>query len=195
MKYISDPLGSPGLKSLITTCTVILNSYSNFTRFANVNARSLKNKTAEVVDHVLNNNIDVCIVTETWLKAVDTVSIAALSPPGYSFANFPRQSNRMGGGAGIMFNTNFKAILKEGGEKRSFEYSEWNLQAPNCTIKILAVYRPHSRTHPVPSTVFFEEFSNLLETIVLCVEVLLITGDFNFHLDDPYDTNTKAFSA
>ncbi len=38
-------------------------------------------KTAEIVDHILSNNIDVCIVTETWLKEADTVSIAALSPP------------------------------------------------------------------------------------------------------------------
>ena len=37
-------------------------------------------KTAEIVDHVLSNNIDVCIVTETWLKEADTISIAALSP-------------------------------------------------------------------------------------------------------------------
>ena len=56
-------------------------SRTKFLRFANVNARSLKNKTAEIVDHVLSNNINVCIVTETWLKEADTVNIAALSPP------------------------------------------------------------------------------------------------------------------
>ena len=32
------------------------------------NARSLKNKTAEIVDHVLSKKINVCIATETWLK-------------------------------------------------------------------------------------------------------------------------------
>ena len=55
-------------------------SCMKFLHFANVNARSLKNRTAEIVDHVLSNNINVCIVTETWLKEADTVSIAALSP-------------------------------------------------------------------------------------------------------------------
>ena len=170
-------------------------THTKFLRFANVNARSLKNKTAEIVDHVLSNNIDVCIVTETWLKDVDTVSIAALSPPGYSFKNLPRQSNRMGGGTGIMFNTNFKVTLIDGGEKRSFEYSEWNLTLLNRTIKTLAVYRPpYSQTHPVSSSVFFEEFSNLLESIVMCTEVLVISGDFNFHLDDPSDTDAKTFT-
>ena len=65
----------------------------------------------------------------------------------------------------------------------------------NRTIKILAVYRPpYSQTHPVSSSVFFEEFSNLLESIVMCAEVLLISGDFNFHVDDPSDNDAKTFT-
>ena len=114
-----------------------------------------------------------CIVTETWLKEADTVSIAALSSPGYLFKNFPRQSNRAGGGTGIMFNANFNVTLNDGSEKRSFEYSEWNLTISNRTIKILAVYRPpYSQSHPVSSSVFFKECSNLLESIVMCAEVI-----------------------
>lgn len=31
----------------------------------NVSARSVKNKTADIIDHVVNNNIDLCVVTET----------------------------------------------------------------------------------------------------------------------------------
>ena len=61
----------------------------NSLRFANINARSLKNKTAAFVSHILDNKIDLCIVTETWLKEIDTVSIAALCPPGYFFKSFP----------------------------------------------------------------------------------------------------------
>ena len=33
---------------------------------------------------------------------------------------------------------------------------------------------------------FFEEFSSLLEEVVVCSEELLIIGDFNFHMDDRY---------
>ena len=31
---------------------------------------------------------------------------------------------------------------------------------------------------------FFEEFSSLLEEVVVCSEELLIIGDFNVHMDD-----------
>ena len=80
-----------------------------------------------------------------------------------------------------MFNANFDVTLNDGGKKRSFKYSEWNLTISNHTIKILAVYRPrYSQTHPVSSSVLFEEFANLLESIVMCAEVLLISCDFNF---------------
>ena len=47
-------------------------------RFAVINARSLRNKTAVFVDHIIDQNIDVCAVTETWLKDKDTASIADL---------------------------------------------------------------------------------------------------------------------
>ena len=133
-------------------------------------------------------------MTETWLTDRDSVSIAALNPTGYSFINFPRPSSRSGGGAGVFFNKSFNLVLSDGGEKRSFEFSEWKLSAHGRTIKIIIIYRPpYSEAHPVPASEFFREFSSNLETIVLCPEVLLVTGDFNFHLDDDSDADAKKF--
>ena len=34
---------------------------------------------------------------------------------------------------------------------------------------------------------FFEEFSSLLEEVVVCSEELLIISDFHFHMDDTAD--------
>ena len=83
-------------------------------RFACVNARSVRNKTAEIVEHIVNSNIDICIITETWLKEYDYVTTAALSPNGYGFKGFPRQSNRAGGGTGIMFKDSLTVSMAEG---------------------------------------------------------------------------------
>lgn len=47
--------------------------------------------------------------------------------------------------------------------------------------------------HPVPAGVFFQGFSAFLETTVLCPEVLLVSGDFNFHLDDSSDADARKF--
>ena len=157
--------------------------------FATINARSLRNKTAVFVDHIVEQNIDVCVVTDTWLKDKDTASIACICQSGYSFKSFPRQSNRSGGGTGIMFNSSLNVSLSRGGDMQSFEYSEWNFSISHHSIKLIAVYRPpYSVAHPILP----DEFSNYLEDIVLCPEILLISGDF--HLDDTANTNTMKFN-
>lgn len=55
----------------------------------------------------------------------------------------------------------------------------------NQTFNLVSVNRPpYSENHPVPSNMFFsDEFSQCLENIVMCLKILLITGDFKFHLD------------
>ena len=47
--------------------------------------------------------------------------------------------------------------------------------------------------HPVSASVFFDEFSQFLENVVMCPKVLVISGDFNLHLDDLRDNDTKKF--
>lgn len=80
-----------------------------------------------------------------------------------------------------MFNNTLKVSLSEEGEKKSFEFSEWILRAHSHAIKIVAIYcPPFSEAHPVPLNVFFEEFLTYLRNTVMCPEILLITGDFNF---------------
>jgi exonuclease III len=49
---------------------------------------------------------------------------------------------------------------------------------------LVIVYRtPYSAAHPVTTGVFLEEFSEFLESVVFCANHLLITGDFNIHMD------------
>ena len=64
-----------------------------------------------------------------------------------------------------------------------------------CTITLhVIVYRsPYSSIHPVSASVFFDEFLQFLENVVMCPEVLVISGDFNFHLDELRDNDTKKF--
>ena len=90
----------------------------------NVNTRSIRNKTAEFLHHVLDSRLDVCAVTETWLNEQDTVSLASLSPLGFNFKNFPRPSERNGGVTGVFYNLSLDLSFPNGREKSSFEFSE-----------------------------------------------------------------------
>ena len=58
----------------------------------------------------------------------------------------------------------------------------------------VVVYRPpYLDVDPVPITVFLTEFSDYLENIVLCSETLVISGDFNLHMNYSTDPGARRF--
>ncbi|XP_068675358.1 uncharacterized protein [Montipora foliosa] len=61
------------------------------------------------------------------------------------------------------------------------------------SISALVVYRPPGTGAAIG--LFFEEFSALLEEVVVCSEELLIFGDFNFHMDDTADRYAAHFGS
>ena len=61
-------------------------------------------------------------------------------------------------------------------------------------MRTFIVYRPpYSEDHPITAGVFFHEFAEYLESVVMSSDKLLITGDFNFHMDEPTDPNNIHF--
>ena len=71
-----------------------------------------------------------------------------------------------------------------GDEHQSFEYSEWKATSGSRRVNLIIMYRPpYSAAHPVTSAVFFVEFAEYLESIVLTADPLFIVGDFNIHID------------
>ena len=75
--------------------------------FLLLNARSVKNKRLLIKDWVVDNNIDILALTETWLQPdnKDDHIICDLTPTGYSFYHSPRQTR--GGGVGILIKDGF----------------------------------------------------------------------------------------
>ena len=57
-----------------------------------------------VKDLVVDQDIDILALTETWLRPgnIDDVAIRALCPTGYRFLHVPRGHSR-GGGVGLLF--------------------------------------------------------------------------------------------
>ena len=64
----------------------------------------------------------------------------------------------------------------------------------NKYIRLVTVYQPPPVKKNNTSTgMFFEEFSLLLEELVISTSPLLICGDCNIHMDDGLNTNTNNF--
>jgi hypothetical protein len=134
--------------------------YSNerFTNIALVNVCSICNKVEDFLHHVVTENIDVCIVCETWLKEKNKNVIAKLKQGQFNFLHTMR-TDRRGGGIGLLYNRCYKARILENKEFRSFESIVVALELGSLCVYTVGIYRPpYSPSHPVTFTVFIEEF-------------------------------------
>ena len=137
-------------------CFLFFNSWGDgHIKVCTVNNQSIRNQTGDVVEHVLSNKIDICAVTETWLKPADDAIRQECQPVGYSFTDYPRQS----GGTGLLCRSNLTPSLVRLGENKSFEFSEWLTKCPSLAIRLIVVYRPtYSKEHPISPAIFNEEW-------------------------------------
>jgi hypothetical protein len=155
--------------------------------FTLLNVRSVKNKPHIIKDFVVDNDIDLLALTETWLRSgnTDQMIISELCPTGYSFVHLPRPSR--GGGVGLLYNNRFKSTKQSSDisfKFSSFEFVCLRLDYSSLHFLLLIVYRaPPSGKKRQTTSVFLDEFARLLETLSTGTTPLLIVGDFNFHLD------------
>ena len=89
-----------------------------------LNTRSVRNKTAAVLDYACDCKADLFTFTESWLREGDDAVRAELCPDGYKFMGQNR-IGRSGGGTGIMYRDSLNVKRIDGGEHESFEFSEW----------------------------------------------------------------------
>ena len=148
-----------------------------------MNAQSLNNKAGEFTDFVCKYKPDVVAIMETWFHEIESASRTLCTSPGYSLLDHP-WSNCTGGGTGVLFIDTLIVTKIAAAEFQPFEYSEWNIKSESKQIHLIIIYRPpYSAVHPVTTSVFLEEFLEFLESTVFTARHLLITRDFNIHID------------
>ena len=172
----AKPVGTINRNNL--TC-VKLASIPKNSNFCLMNCQSVRNKAESVKDYILENNFQVCAMTETWLKSHDSKVRGDVRPNGYTLLHTDRVGKTGGGVAVICLKT-----LKPKKEKvklfSSFEYMSVILTVKGVHFRLVVLYRP-----PDPScTKFLEEFPDLLDEITSSSTHFVIAGDFNIHMND-----------
>lgn len=159
-----------------------------------LNAHSIRNKSASLVDIIAVNDLDVFVVTETWHAGDDDVTIRRITPPGYCCIEAARPlrprspSSIVGGGVAIIYKDSLQAKkLSFGISPTTFELAGAVLSTPCAKLVIVAVYRPGSW---LVSDLFYTELTSLLEALAVYSSDVVLTGDFNVHVDDPADTRS-----
>ena len=76
----------------------------------------------------------------------------------------------------------------------SFEAIKSEVKIFSQSVSIFIVYRPPpSSGNNLSTELFMNEFSSLLKSYITKTGSLVITGDFNFHVDDTTDTAAANF--
>jgi len=122
--------------------------------------RSAANKVLTVNDFIINNHIDICALTETWLQEKDYTALNDLLPTGYSIFQKHR-INRKGGGLAIVFRQSLQ--LKEmdietftaDTKLSQFELLLCSVTGKNAKFYLAVVYRSS------PSKPIFFQISDL----------------------------------
>jgi hypothetical protein len=164
--------------------------------FAHINARSIKNKTTSLVDYIVDQDLDVVAISETWLgrDRRDAVVEGDICPAGYGLLHVPRDNGK-GGGVAVLYKANLRVSKEVSRQYESFEHIEVRVSPANGNIFLLSVfYRPPpNRKNGLTTSQFFGEFSNFIDDRILMKEKIVICGDFNFHVDDKNDNEASSF--
>lgn len=99
----------------------------SYLKLCSLNARSVKNKSADFVDYVGKTGADLFAITETWFTENDVAAKVEATPSGFNLLDHPRKGCQ-GGGTALLFRENLCARKVAAGELRSFEYLDWTVE-------------------------------------------------------------------
>ena len=154
-----------------------------------INIQSVGNKTNKVKNLVIDQNLDICMLTETWLSnnISDSSKIHDMKPNSHNFYHVPRV-NKSGGGVGILIKKTYIASVINQQVFDSFEHINVKITHVNKNVQIVIVYKPPNTS----KRVFLDEFGDFLDALGENRNIL-ICGDFNLHLDNNRDNYVSEF--
>ena len=154
------------------------------------NSRSFCNKTVAVLEFLKDHNINVCFLTESWLKVDDKAKFAEVKDYGYDIISTPRRGR--GGGVAFIFDPKSISLTRNTVKYSSFEVSEAILKTDCSLLRLCVIYRStqassQKKYQETRKALFLEQFSSYLDTLLTKSGTPIIAGDFNFHIEDNND--------
>ena len=163
-------------------------------KIATINAQSVRNKDTLLTQEIVTNNIDVTLITETWLNNTpqDTAWLhqSDLLQAGYGISTHNRLTR--GGGLPLLYKQDMKIKMTKAQHLCMMEYGIWHVSLKNKPINIFGIYQPPPKQH-LTNAIFLDELTELLTTRLPNIENPIILGVFNMHIEDTNDYNSKIF--
>ena len=138
----------------------------------------------------MENNLDLCIITEIWLNDRCLTICADLNTDAVSF--HPLIRDRRGGGIGFLHKKTLKLSEIEKEEHETFELASAKVLLKNKIFKVYGIY--HSPPSPVnrhTNLQFVEELSEKMSIKLVDDLDILITGDLNIAMNQEEDRDRE----
>ena len=140
----------------------------------NINAQSVRNKSAVIFDYICDHTPAIVTLTEHWLTDLDCSVRAELCPNGYEILDHTR-SDRSGGGTGIIYHESLDVKKTDAGVslRNSYEF-------PNGLLNIagIAFVSQLSTDHPTLSTILSLQMYSLLNSQIILNHCWFARNDY-----------------
>ena len=142
-----------------------------YLKIATLNPRSVKNKDQLLFQELTNNNIDIGLKTETWLKDTQEdetwVNQSALQQNSYKTWLHNRPTDQPGGGLALINKNHIPIKELRKCNTPTIEYGVWKATICNKTIHLVGIYHPPpSTTNRTTTAMFIDEITDLLTDTV-----------------------------
>lgn len=153
------------------------------------------NKTVAVIELISDFDLDICCVTETWLKKTDTAKFSEIRESGYNIHSKPRSGR--GGGVAFVYKDSITLSRQATKTFRTFECIESTLvSSTGELLRLCCIYRSGTKTSIGSNfPLFLEDFEQYLIALLEKPGKPIICGDFNIHMEDLTCPNTVKFTA
>ena len=176
----------------IKTSTKRVSNYLDV-KIATANVQSIRNKDLILHQHIGDNEIDLCVLTETWLGNKQNDNIWKSCTPLNNDTFRISISNRMGqsgGGLALVYNKVIKVTKISEQNRQTFQYAIWETTTDKFNATIIGIYHPpYPATNKITNTQFIDEFLNWLPDQIMEHKNIIITGDINLHLNNIDDVD------
>ena len=146
------------------------------------------NKTQDIQLELVHNNLDLYILTETWIGEDDTTTPGRLCPSGYKALSVSRHG-RTGGGIAIVYKNNLNINITKGQPLETMESTCFSINTGFKAVNLTAIYRPPDSN----ALEFCNELANLLESKINSSSELILLGDLNIAVNKPSEAVPSIF--
>ena len=133
---------------------------------------------------LIEQDIDIMLVTETWLTQDDTVWLDSgdFNKDSYTIQPAHHQTSK-GGGLALIHRSTSEVSLVAKGQTRSFEYVTWSLTMRRKTITVTGIYHPPPKDKQT-NGMFIDDITKHLTSLLPVTINNIIMGNFNIHIKD-----------